>query len=109
MTETPEAFPVRFKDLLIDQGELFLQPGKEGGAEIETDRSIVVEDIKNLPLLIDDPAISIGAVTLEGDPLIPVVEGMGAFLHFNNSEPGIFPGRLIEVTVNGNECVFHLA
>jgi hypothetical protein len=107
IAKTLEAFPVGLYDLLIDERKLFLQPREEGGTEVETDGSIVVGDIENLPLLIDDSGIPIGTVALEGDPFIPVVEGMGALLSLDGSEPWIFPGRLIEVTVDGNECVFH--
>jgi hypothetical protein len=106
MAEAPEAFPVGFYDLLIDERKLFLQPGEEGGAEVETDRSIVVGDIENLPLLIDDSGIPIGAVALEGDPFIPVVERVSALLPLDGSEPGVFPGRLIEVTVDGSIAAF---
>ena len=52
--------------------------------------------------------MSIGPIAFQGDPLIPVMEGMGALLSFNDLDPGVLPGRLVEMTVNGYKGVFHL-
>jgi len=35
------------------------------------------------------------------------MKGMGAFFGFNDFEPRVFPGRLVEMTVNGHKSVFH--
>jgi hypothetical protein len=34
------------------------------------------------------------------------MKGMGAFLRFNEFKPRVLPGRLIEMTVNGDISVF---
>ena len=52
--------------------------------------------------------MSIGPIALQGDSFIPVMEGMGTFLALNDFEPGVFPGRLVEMAVNGYVGVFHL-
>jgi hypothetical protein len=52
--------------------------------------------------------MSIGPVTLQGDSFIPVMERMGALLGLEDFKPGVLPGRLIEVTMNGYKCVFHV-
>jgi hypothetical protein len=52
--------------------------------------------------------MSIGPIALHGDPFIPVMKGMGALLGLDDFEPGVFPGRLIEMTMNGYKCIFHL-
>ena len=52
--------------------------------------------------------MSIGPIGLQGDPLVPVMKGMGAFFGLKDFEPGVLPGRLIEMTVNGYERIFHL-
>jgi hypothetical protein len=108
VAQTPEAFPVRFKDLLINERPLPLYPGKERGAKIETEERVVVEDIEDLSLSIDDPRIGIGPVTFEGDPFIPVMKRASALLTFNDLQPWILPWRLIEMAMNGHKGVFHL-
>jgi hypothetical protein len=50
----------------------------------------------------------VGPIALQGDPFIPIMKGMGTFLGLNDFEPGVLPGRLVEMTVNGYECIFHL-
>jgi hypothetical protein len=57
---------------------------------------------------IDDPSIGIGTITFEGDSLIPIMKRVGALFGFNGFEPGVLPGRLVEVTVNRYKCIFHL-
>jgi hypothetical protein len=52
--------------------------------------------------------MSIGPIALQGDSLIPVMEGMGALFGLKDFEPRVLPGRLIEMTVNGYKCVSHL-
>ena len=64
-------------------------------------------NIKDLPSPIDDPGTGIWPVAFKSNPLIPVVKGMGALLGLNDFEPGVLPGRLIEMTVNAYESVFH--
>jgi hypothetical protein len=107
MAQTPEALPVRFNDLLIDEWLLSLYPGEERGAEIETEIGIIVEDIEDLALAINDPRIPIGPVTFEGDPLIPVMKRMGALLPLNDFQPGVLSRRLIKMSMNGYISVFH--
>ena len=68
---------------------------------------IVVDDVEDLSPAIHDPGMSIGPVTLGGDPFIPVMKGMGALFPFNHIKPGVLPGGLIEVAMNGNKSVFH--
>ena len=43
-----------------------------------------------------------------GNPLIPVVVGVGRVLQFDNFQPGILPRRLIEMSVDANVS-FHLS
>jgi hypothetical protein len=108
MAKPSQTFPVCFKDLLIDGRKILLQPGKEGGTKIETDGGVIIDDIQNLPSCIDNPSVSIGPVALKSDPFIPVMKGMGAFFGLNDFEPGVLPGRLIEMTMNGDKCILHL-
>ena len=62
--------------------------------------SIIIDDIQDPPLAVVDPGHAVGAVALRGDAGIPVVVGGGAGLHFDLLDPGIFPGRLIEMAVD---------
>jgi hypothetical protein len=52
---------------------------------------------KNLPLVIDDPGISIGPVALGGNPLIPVVVGVSRVLPFHVFQPGAHHPRQADI------------
>jgi hypothetical protein len=52
--------------------------------------------------------VSIGPIALQGDPFVPVMKGIGALLGLNDIEPGVLPGRLVEMAVNGDIGIFHL-
>jgi hypothetical protein len=108
VAKSPQTFPVPVKDLLIDRRKTLLQPGEECGTQIETDGGVVIDDLKDLAFPIQDPGMSIGPVTLQSDSLIPVMEGMGALLGLKDFEPGVLSWGLVEVTVNGDKCVFHV-
>jgi hypothetical protein len=105
LAEPPDPFLIRFDDLPINRGGFFLQPGKEGRTEIETQGGVIVVEVEDLSFIIDDPGVTIWPITFEGDPFIPVVEGVGALLLLDGFNPRIFPRRLIEMTVNGYKCV----
>jgi hypothetical protein len=108
VAEPFQAELVCFKDLPIDRRKFYLQPGEERGTKIETHGGVVIDEIKDLAFPVKGPGIGIGPVALEGNPLIPVVKGMGAFLRLNDFKPGVLPGRLIEMTVDGDIGVFFL-
>jgi hypothetical protein len=108
VAESLETFSIGFDDLKVDRGEFLFQPGEEGGAKIETDGGIVVVNIEDLPSPVDDPGMCIGSVAFNSDPFIPVVKGVGALLGHNGFQPGVLPGRLIEMAMNGYEGISHL-
>jgi len=45
MAKLPDALSIGFEDLLINGRESPLQPGEKGGAKIETDGRIIIDDI----------------------------------------------------------------
>jgi hypothetical protein len=94
-------------NLLIERRKFHLQPTDEGRAEIETEGGVIIEEIENLSFFINDPGIGVGSITFEGNPLIPVVEGMGTCLGLNRFKPRILPRRLIKMAVNRDINVFH--
>jgi hypothetical protein len=106
MAKSSQAFSVCLKDLLIDRRKMLFQPGEERGTKIEADGGVIIDDLQDLPFFIKDPGISIWPIALQSDPFIPVMKGMGAFLRFNEFKPRVLPGRLIEMTVNGDISVF---
>src|ERR1019366_3462076 len=75
-------------------------PGEQRGADVEADPRIVVNDACNAVVRSQDAGSSVGSVTLGGDALIPVMIRIGGFLELDGLEPGIFPGRLIKMTMN---------
>jgi hypothetical protein len=105
LAKPPYAFPISLDDLLINCREFPFQPGKEGGTEIETDGGVVIHEIEDLPFTIDDTGIGIGPITFEGDPFVPVMKRVSAFLSLNRFQPWVFSRRLIEVAMNRYKCV----
>src|SRR4030043_1317237 len=84
------------------------QPGEKRWTEIKADGGVIIEDLQDLSFFIKDPGVSIGPIALQSDPLIPVMKGMSALLGLNDFKPRVLPWRLIEMTMNGYKCIFHL-
>jgi hypothetical protein len=100
------ALLVRLDDGPEDVRGLPLHPGEEGRAEVETDLGVVIDDIDDPALAVQDARSGVGGVALGVYPFVPVMIGIGRILHFHFFQPGIFPGRLVEVAVNADES-FH--
>jgi hypothetical protein len=81
---------------------MYLQPGEEGGAEVEADPGVVVDDPADHLLVVEDARGGVRLVALVGDPLVPVVERVGRILQLDVLEPGVFPGGLIEMAVDAD-------
>ena len=107
------ALPVGITDHAIGAGRIFFQPGEQGRPEVEADARIVVHDADDLVLAIDNARGAIGRVAFRRDALIPVVVGCRRILGLHRFEPGVFPRRLIkmtvdaEVTLRGRELIGH--
>jgi hypothetical protein len=108
VTKSSQTFPVCLKDLLIDRRRILLQPGEKGGAKIEADGRIIIEDIQDLLLSVNDPGISIRPIAFKADPFVPVVKRMSALLGLDDFKPRVLPRRLIEMTMNGDISIFDL-
>ncbi|MBI4642731.1 MAG: hypothetical protein HY743_03120 [Deltaproteobacteria bacterium] len=61
---------------------------------------IIVDNVKNTALVVEDAGATVGGIAFDVDAGIPIVVRMGAGLHFYLLNPGVFPGRLIEMAVN---------
>jgi hypothetical protein len=108
VTKPSYAFPISLDDLLIERRKFQLQPTDEGRTEIETEGGVIVDEVQNLSFTIDDSGIGIWPITFEGNPFIPVVEGIGTLLGLNHFKPGIFSRRLIEMAMNHDINIFDL-
>src|SRR5262245_19641688 len=91
---------IRGDDLLISLLMGFFQPAQQGRPEIETDRFVIVCGGWLARCGIGSGHKGVGLITLEMNPLVPVVKRSCARLCLNDVGPGIFARRLIEVTVN---------
>ncbi len=100
------ALLVSVQYLGVGVGGVVLHPGKQGGSEIEADAGIVVNDLDDVSLVVEDAGGRVGRITLRRDALVPVVVGVGGILDFHRFQPGVFPRRLIEVTMDA-EISFH--
>src|SRR5262249_27101778 len=88
----------------VGAGGFVVQPAEEGGAEVVADPRVVVHDADDFFLLIGDAGGPVGGVTLGGDAVVPVVVGGGGGLNLDCFKPGVFAGRLVEVTVDTDEA-----
>ena len=95
-----EALAVGLQDLGIGFRGLVRQPTDQGGAEIEADMFVVVDNVQDAVLAVINPGRGVGTVTFGIDAGVPIVEGMGAGLHLDLLDPGVLPGGLIEMAVD---------
>ena len=100
------AFAVGVEDRGVDFGRFGFEPGEQSGAEVEADAGVVVDQLDDAVVAVDDPRYRVGRVALGGDALVPVVIGIGRVLQLDGFEPGVFPGRLVEVAVDA-DLAFH--
>jgi hypothetical protein len=74
----------------------------KGGAEVEGKMFVVVFHGEDLPLAVSEGSEGIGEITLPGNSDIPVVLGRCRGIPQHCAEPGIFPGRLIEMAMDSD-------
>ena len=103
--EADGAGAIGFLDHVVGAGGFIGEPREEGGAEVEAHAGVVIDDADDLVFRIGDARGAIGGVTLCGDAVVPVMVWGGGVLDFDGLEPGILPGRLIEVAVDAHEAV----
>src|SRR6266545_3735707 len=95
-----QTFTVSFNQALISVSMMPLKPGQQRRSEIKTYVRVVIEESLAAVFRLAHADKSIGAVALEMNALIPVMERRGAWFRINNSRPGILARRLIEMTVD---------
>ena len=71
------ALPISLENRLIHSGRFVLQPRKEGRTEVKADFRVVVEDLGDAVVRIQNSRCRVGRIAFSGDPLIPVVVGVG--------------------------------
>ncbi len=96
------ALPVGIADHAIGTRRILFQPGEQGRPEVEADARIVVHDADDLVLAIDNARGAIGRIAFRRDAFIPIVVGCRRILGLHRFEPGIFPRRLIKMTVDAD-------
>ena len=97
------AAALAIEDHAIGAGGVFAEPAQEGGADIEADAGVVVDDADDLVFGVDDAGSTVGGITLRADAFVPVVIGGGRVLRFYGFKPRVLARRLVEVTVNADE------
>ncbi len=88
----------------VGAGSVFAEPAEEGGADVEADTGVVVDDADDLVFVVDDTGSAVGGVALGADALVPVVIGRSRVLSLDRLQPGVLAGRLIKVTMNADEA-----
>ena len=79
-----------------------LKPGQQRGVDIISYPGIIIGYPVNEATVIKDPGGSIGLVALIGNTIVPVMPGINRILTFNQARPGIFPRRLVKVSMNAD-------
>ena len=80
----------------------FFNPAKKGWSEIKVKVFVIIYDFYDLAFFIHYRGFGVGFIALGKDFFIPVVIGPGAVLFFDFVCPGIFPWRLVKMTVYAN-------
>ncbi len=96
---------VGVEDHAVGAGGFALEPGEQGGAEVEADFAVVIDDLDDLAVAVFDARGAVGGVALGADAFVPVVVGGGRGLEFDGFEPGVFARRLVEVSVDGDKAL----
>ena len=100
-----QAAAVRVQDPPVGCRGLGLQPAHEGGAEIEADMLVIIDDVQNAALVVENAGATVGRIAFGVDALVPIVVRMSAALHFDLLDPGVFPGRLIEMAMDDHAAL----
>ena len=94
------AEPVALDHAGEDLGLVGVEPGEQGGADVEAQVGVVVDDGHDPAPVVDDAGPAVGAVALRRDALVPVVVRRRRRLRRHQLRPGVLPRRLVEVPVH---------
>src|SRR5512132_2710554 len=75
------------------------QQREEGWTKVKTDVGVVVDELFPTSRIKDSNGC-IGLVAFGMNALVPIVKRLRARFRINYSRPGIFPRRLVEMSVN---------
>src|SRR4051794_34884324 len=78
------------------------QPRQQSWAKVETHPGVVILDLRHFLAVCQDARCTIRRVTLGGDPLVPIVIGIGRILYFDGFKPRILTWRLIKMAMNAD-------
>src|SRR5665213_2037119 len=95
-----DAFTVGVDDAQIPQRMQTFHPAKQGRPHVETETSVIGDDVLNDALKIHDAGIVVGAVALTVNALVPVVVGRRGGFRVDRLGPRVLPGRLIKMAVD---------
>ena len=91
--------PVCLQNCMISIRLPRLKPFKQGRAYVKTHVRVVIYHFNNIFFEVKNSGKGILGITLRSNPFIPVMIGPGRILPLKGVQPGIFPGRLIKMTV----------
>jgi len=97
-----ETVPVRIQYGPVDPWMLPLDPPHQRRTEIKTEVQVVVPQAQDTIVVGRKPGRGIGPVALYVDAFVPVMVRTGRILTLDFLEPWIFPGGLVEMTVDTN-------
>ncbi len=104
-----EAVAVRLQDALVGMGMVFFHPGKECRAEIKAEGLVTIDNaFDSVRLGVEYPGEGVRPVAFVVNPVVPIGKGFGVGLVVDNSRPGVFPGWLVEMSVD-NESGWHFS
>ena len=101
-SEPPEAFAVGLDDALGYFRVPIFKPSEKRRPEIETEVRIIVVDVDDHSFWVKQPRKRVGPVTLVVDAFVPIVIGGRRSLSLDDIEPGVFPRRLVKVSVDND-------
>src|SRR6266436_9016900 len=95
-------FPVGFENRVINMRRFCFKPREQGGAEVETNLGVIVDELDDLVVPIENPRHGIRRIAFRRNALVPVVIRVSGLLKFDVFEPGVLTRRLVEMTVDTN-------
>src|SRR2546430_1805771 len=101
------ALSVTVKNALIPIRRALFHPRQQSRAEVETDPGVVIDDLRDASFGIEYSRSAVGEIAFPRDALVPVVIRTCGVLRLNRFQPGIFPRRLIKMTMNAGKTLHY--
>ena len=99
------ALAIAIEDALIAFWRALLHPREQCWTEVEADFRVIVYDVGDAAFGVEYARSAVGKIALSRYPFVPVVIRTCRILRLNRFQPGVFPRRLIKMTMNAGKTL----